>query len=71
MKKLIVILMFLFSFVSAIAETVYITKTGKRYHFTKECSGLARAKKIIPIEKVEAEKRGYTLCKKESSHHFD
>lgn len=64
MKKIIFILFLILSF-SIFAETVYITQTGKRYHLTKNCSGLARAKKIIPIERKEAEARGYTHCHKE------
>lgn len=63
MKKLVCVLMLLLS-LSLLAETVYITPTGKRYHPSKTCPGLARAKKIIPIERSEAEKRGYTPCKK-------
>ena len=46
-----------------LAEIVYITPTGKRYHPTKNCKGLKKAKKIIAIEKSEAIKRGYTPCK--------
>lgn len=61
MKKLIAILFLILS-VGVLAEIVYITPTGKKYHPSKNCPGLARAKKIIPIEKAEA--RGYTPCKK-------
>lgn len=64
MKKLITVLMFLLCFASAMAEIVYVTKTGKKYHPTKTCPGLANAKKIIPIERAEAEKKGYKPCKK-------
>jgi hypothetical protein len=49
--------------VGVLAEIVYITPTGKRYHPTKTCRGLRKAKKIIAIEKSEAIKRGYTPCK--------
>jgi hypothetical protein len=42
---------------------VYITPTGKKYHATKTCKGLVRAKKIIPIERKEAEARGHKPCK--------
>lgn len=63
MKRLVCVLMLLLSF-SILAETVYITPTGKKYHPSKTCPGLSRAKKIIPIERSEAEARGYTPCKK-------
>ena len=55
--------LFLFLTVLSFAETVYITPTGKKYHATKTCKGLVRAKKIIPIERSEAEARGYKPCK--------
>lgn len=48
MKKLIAILFLILS-VGVLAEIVYITPTGKKYH---------------PIERAEAEARGYTPCKK-------
>lgn len=63
MKKLIAILFLILS-VGVLAEIVYITPTGKKYHPSKNCPGLARAKKIISIEREEAEARGYTPCKK-------
>lgn len=62
MKKFIFILFLIFS-MGVLAEIVYITPTGKRYHPTKNCKGLKKAKKIIAIEKSEAIKRGYTPCK--------
>ena len=58
MKKLIVTFFLLLTVIS-FAEIVYITPTGKKYHATKTCKGLVRAKKIIPIERKEAEARGY------------
>ena len=50
MKKLIVTFFLLLTVIS-FAEIVYITPTGKKYHATKTCKGLVRAKKIIPIER--------------------
>lgn len=64
MKKITVLIMFLVLSVSILAEIVYITPTGKKYHPSKNCPGLSRAKQIIPIERSEAEARGYTPCKK-------
>ena len=40
--------------------TVYITKTGTKYHLEK-CSSLRKSK--IPITLEEAKKRGYLRCK--------
>lgn len=62
MKKFITILFLILS-VGILAEIVYITPTGKKYHPTKNCKGLKKAKKNIAIEKSEAIKRGYTPCK--------
>lgn len=62
MKKIILVLFFILS-IGVLAEIVYITPTGKKYHPTKTCKGLKRAKKIIAIEKSEAIKRGYKPCK--------
>ena len=62
MKKLILTFFLLLTVIS-FAEIVYITPTGKKYHATKTCKGLLRAKKIIPIERKEAEAKGYKPCK--------
>lgn len=62
MKKLIMVLFLVLS-IGILAEIVYITPTGKKYHPTKTCRGLRKAKKIIAIEKSEAIKRGYKPCK--------
>mgnify|MGYP000991886911 FL=1 len=62
MKRLIMVLFLILS-VGVLAEIVYITPTGKKYHPTKNCKGLRKAKKIIAIEKSEAIKRGYKPCK--------
>ncbi len=43
------------------SSTVYVTKTGKKYH-KDGCSSLSKSK--IPISKDEAEKEGYTPCNK-------
>ena len=58
MKRFIIVLFLILS-VGVLAEIVYITPTGKKYHPTKTCRGLRKAKKIIAIEKSEAIKRGY------------
>lgn len=63
MKKIIVALFLILS-VGVLAETVYIISTGKKYHRSKSCVGLNRAKKIIPIEKSKAIKNGYKPCKR-------
>lgn len=62
MKRFIIVLFLILS-VGVLAEIVYITPTGKKYHPTKTCGGLRKAKKIIAIEKSEAIKRGYKPCK--------
>lgn len=64
MRKITVLIMFLVLSVSILAEIVYITPTGKKYHPSKNCPGLSRAKQIIPIEKSKAIAQGYTPCKK-------
>lgn len=43
------------------SKTVYITKTGKKYH-KDGCSSLSKSK--IAIDKDEAENKGYTPCSK-------
>ena len=42
------------------AQTVYVTKTGKKYH-KNECRYLKYSKKAIKLDKVKA--LGYTACK--------
>ena len=51
MKRFIIVLFLILS-VGVLAEIVYITPTGKKYHPTKTCRGLRKAKK-----------RGYKPCK--------
>ncbi len=63
MKKVLVL--FLILSISTFAKTVFITKTGKRWHGSKSCSGLSRAKSIFPVSFKEAQSRGLTHCKKE------
>ena len=41
-------------------QTVYVTRTGKKYH-RDECRYLALSK--IPISLKDAKARGYTACK--------
>ncbi len=49
--------------INSIADrTVYITKTGSKYHSTKECSGLNRAKNIYSCSESEAKSEGLTKC---------
>ena len=45
------------------STTVYITKTGKKYHLDKHCSGLRNANTIYKSTKAEAKKKGLTACK--------
>lgn len=44
------------------SKTVYITQTGTKYHYTKNCRGLSNANKIIPTTLSKAKSGGYTLC---------
>ena len=43
--------------------TVYITKTGSRYHKIKSCKGLSNAKAIYKSSKTKAVSTGLTKCK--------
>jgi len=60
MKKLFLLLFFLVVTSSVFSQTVYITKTGEKYH--KESCGHLR-KSSISIELEEAVERGYVACK--------
>ena len=69
MKKRIVTLMLSLALllgmipINSIADrTVYITRTGSKYHSTKDCSGLNRAKSIYSCSESEAQSRGLTKC---------
>ena len=43
-------------------RTVYVTQTGKRYHFDEHCRGLGRAKSITETTLAEAQSSGLTPC---------
>lgn len=60
MKKLFFIAVLQVLFCSVLlAQTVYITKSGKKYH-TENCSSLRSSS--IPINLSEAIQKGYTPC---------
>gem|GEM_PF-1549861 len=44
------------------SRTVYVTQTGKRYHFDEHCRGLGRAKSIMETTLAEAQSSGLTPC---------
>lgn len=44
------------------ADTVFITRSGTKYHLDKSCSGLSNAKSIFETTKASAEADGKTLC---------
>ncbi len=46
------------------SKTVYITETGEKYHSTKNCSGLSRAKKIYTSTLSSAKSMGLGPCSK-------
>lgn len=46
--------------VAPTSRTVYVTRTGKRYHFSSKCAGKAP----IPTTLDEAVAEGFTPCKK-------
>lgn len=49
--------------VSAFADTtVYITKTGKKYHYTTSCSGLRNANSVSSTSLGDAQSKGYEAC---------
>jgi len=60
MKKLLLLLFFLVTTSSVFSQTVYITKTGEKYH-DENCSHLKRSSISITLE--EAVERGYVACK--------
>ena len=41
---------------------VYITPTGTKYHFNKNCRGLNNAKSVSAVSLDTARNKGYTLC---------
>ncbi|WP_299522507.1 hypothetical protein [Winogradskyella sp.] len=61
--KVLRILVFFVAFAishNVAAQTVYVTKTGKKYH-KSECRYLKYSKKAIKLDKAKA--LGYTACK--------
>lgn len=60
MRKLLLLFFVLFSFGAAKAQTVYITKTGQKYH-KAECGYLKNS--AITLELNEALQNGYDACK--------
>lgn len=46
------------------SQTVYTTKTGKRYHSTKTCPGLSQANAIYETPLEKAKENGLTPCQK-------
>lgn len=60
MKKFLLIFFLLIGSVSIKAQTVYITKTGEKYH-EKSCHHLSKFSISISLE--DAKDRGYTPCK--------
>ena len=58
--KLLFLIFFVVSISNTVAQTVYITDTGKKYHKTN-CRYLKSSKSEIALEK--AQKRNFTACK--------
>ena len=56
----LLILLFVSSFLSVTAQTVYVTKTGKKYH-TESCRYLKYSK--IKMDLKQAKSSGYGACK--------
>lgn len=44
------------------SKTVYISSSGKKYHFSKNCRGLSSAKKVTSVSLSKAKSQGYTVC---------
>ncbi len=63
--KLIALFVMLIGLTSNNAQTVYVTKEGKKYH-AKNC-GIAKTGKS-GMELAEAKKQGYEACKSCKSH---
>ena len=47
-----------------VTEIVYTTKSGKKYHSSKSCPGLSRAKGIYESTLYDAISQGLGACKK-------
>ena len=43
-------------------STVYITKTGKKYHYRRNCKGLNSARSVYTATRSEAVSKGLTAC---------
>lgn len=59
MKKSLLVFIFLSMAIFAIAQTVYVTKTGSKYH-SDGCRYLSRS--CIAISLSEAKSEGYAPC---------
>ena len=59
MKTLQLLVLILFATISIDAQTVYITKTGAKYH-TGSCRYLSKSK--ISISLADAQKKGFGAC---------
>lgn len=44
------------------SQTVYITRTGKRYHSTANCPGLSNANAVYGSSLTAAKQKGLTPC---------
>lgn len=44
------------------SDTVYITETGKKYHATEHCPGLANAKAVFESTLAQAKDKNLTPC---------
>jgi hypothetical protein len=61
MKNKILLIVFFFIMASiGYSQTVYVTKTGKKYH-SANCRSLSKSS--IPISLAEAQAKGYEPCK--------
>jgi methylphosphotriester-DNA--protein-cysteine methyltransferase len=61
MKSILVFLLWLtFTFIS-VSQTVYVTKTGKKYH-ESSCGSLSKSSFSLTLD--EAVQQGYTACKR-------
>ncbi|AHI57234.1 hypothetical protein LIIV107777_12780 [Listeria ivanovii subsp. ivanovii] len=43
-------------------ETVYITATGSKYHYSQDCRGLNNSNGETAVTVDEAKAQGFTLC---------
>lgn len=50
------------SFMPEIADSVYFTESGKRFHSTKECESLKRSQGVYTDTRENAERYGLTPC---------